>query len=163
VESSGYSTGVQSPGAAAPSSTRHQPLATRYGGFAAFTLIELLVVVAIIAILAGITLAAMGGVNRKTTRDRTKTEIAVIANALESYRSENGQYPPSGPSNTIPRAAIEGYLQTDKIQPSDNGYLDPFGKQYIYIFPAQRNRFGYDLYSTAGEDPSATHKHIGNW
>jgi general secretion pathway protein G len=59
----------------------------------AFTLVELLVVMAVIAILIGISLAAMSGVQDGAARSRARTEIAAISTALESYKLDNGAYP----------------------------------------------------------------------
>ncbi len=69
---------------------------------AAFTLVELMVVVAVIAILAGITIAlskyaVTRGRQVKTGMDRLK-----IQNALEEYRSVYGEYPIVGDSNHYP-------------------------------------------------------------
>ena len=129
----------------------------------AFTLIELLVVVAVIAVLAGITLAAMGGVQQKAARDRAKAEISAIANALEAYRSQNRQYPASLPGNKIPYTDIVGYLSTDRVTVEGNLLKDPFGADYVYRRPGTRNPASFDLYSTAGAAANETNKHIGNW
>jgi prepilin-type N-terminal cleavage/methylation domain-containing protein len=59
----------------------------------AFTLIELLTVIAIIAILAGLVLAAGSGVMAKAARSRAQGEIQAMSTALESYKSDNGIYP----------------------------------------------------------------------
>ncbi|MFM8887797.1 MAG: type II secretion system protein, partial [Chthoniobacterales bacterium] len=61
----------------------------------AFTLIELLVVVAIIAILAGLTLATLGNVNRKGAESRARSEVAALAAAIDAYKLEFGSYPAS--------------------------------------------------------------------
>ena len=128
-----------------------------------FTLIELLVVVAVIAILAGITLGAMGGVQQKAARERTKAEIAAIADALESYRSQRGDYPRLSPGQPVPYDAVGGYLANEKIPVRGNALLDPFGGEYLYAFPGRNNRVGFDLWSTAGAPTNEVHKHIGNW
>ncbi|MGJ3244013.1 MAG: prepilin-type N-terminal cleavage/methylation domain-containing protein [Opitutales bacterium] len=58
-----------------------------------FTLIELLVVIAIIAILAGITIGVSRGVAQKQALAVAKGEMAMLATALEDYRSKRGDYP----------------------------------------------------------------------
>jgi prepilin-type N-terminal cleavage/methylation domain-containing protein len=58
-----------------------------------FSLVELLVVILIIAILAGLTLAAGEGVMNQAARSRAKSEMQAIATALESYKADNGVYP----------------------------------------------------------------------
>src|ERR1043166_659964 len=63
----------------------------RAGG--AFTLIELLIVIAIIIVLAGLTIATMGYVQNKGARSRAEAEIAAMSAALESYKADNGVYP----------------------------------------------------------------------
>lgn len=129
---------------------------------AGFTLIELLIVVAVIAILAGITLAAMGGANQKAARDRTKAEIAAIANALQAYHSQNGEYPPSA-GGLVPYQQIQGYLATERIEVLGTTLKDPFGGDYFYSRPGTRNRVSFDLWSTAGSATNEPNKHIGNW
>lgn len=60
-----------------------------------FTLIELLVVMTIIAILAGLALVSYQGA-RKTARDgKRKADMETIRSALEMYRADNGEYPPT--------------------------------------------------------------------
>ncbi len=59
-----------------------------------FSLIELLVVVAIIVILAGITIGVMVRVNKKRDIDQTRTTLQMIRLKLEDYAAEhNGIYP----------------------------------------------------------------------
>jgi prepilin-type N-terminal cleavage/methylation domain-containing protein len=65
-------------------------LSRRLGGF---SLIELLTVLTIIAILAGLTIAAFSGVQRTALRNRARNEVQAIGSALESYKADNGSYP----------------------------------------------------------------------
>src|SRR6058998_3012423 len=62
----------------------------RYTGF---TLIELVVVFGLILVLSGLVLSTVGYVRKKGARARAETEIAAMAAALESYKSDNGIYP----------------------------------------------------------------------
>lgn len=74
----------------------------------AFTLIELLTVVAIIGILAGITLAVIRGLQVSTDRNKARSDLAVIGNALEQFKAQYGDYPwiSAGPPNTVPNLSI---------------------------------------------------------
>lgn len=67
----------------------------RKNRLASFTLVELLTVMAIIAILAALTLSAASEVMNKAKRSRATTEIQAISTALEGYKTDNGSYPPS--------------------------------------------------------------------
>ncbi|TVP77462.1 MAG: prepilin-type N-terminal cleavage/methylation domain-containing protein [Puniceicoccaceae bacterium] len=69
-----------------------------------FTLIELLMVVAVILILAGITFGISRGVQNAQARAKAKAELAIIAQALEQFKSVHGDYPwaagnPGNPTN----------------------------------------------------------------
>jgi type II secretion system protein G len=61
----------------------------------AFTLIELLIVVAIISILAAIAIPNMLEAQTRAKIARVKAEHRTISTALECYRVDNGNYPPS--------------------------------------------------------------------
>lgn len=141
----------------------------------AFTLIELLVVVAVIAILAGITLAALGGVNEGAARSRARSEITAIANALETYRSQHGSYPSNLVTShagttvtTVPYATISNWYapppgSVDQENTPSAYLTDPYGNAYNYLFPQPARNFAtYDLYS-GGKNPDQTNGWIGNW
>ena len=56
-------------------------------------MVELLTVVAIIMILAGMTVGGLSYYNRKVAEDKTRIQLKLISSALESYHLENGEYP----------------------------------------------------------------------
>jgi len=61
-----------------------------------FTLIELLTVIAIIGILAAITLNVATGVKTRAAISQAKAELSVLSNALEGYKRQYGDYPQTG-------------------------------------------------------------------
>lgn len=71
-----------------------------------FTLVELIIVISIIVVLAGITIAAIGGMNRAAAKKATATRLQFIEQKIEEFRLDNGRYPgvvtPSDPSATAP-------------------------------------------------------------
>lgn len=58
-----------------------------------FTLIELLTVIAVIAILAGILIPAVGVVQNKARKAKTRAQFNQYATALEAFKGEYGFYP----------------------------------------------------------------------
>ncbi len=63
-----------------------------------FTLVELLVVIAIIGLLVGITVPAVIAVRGVFEKGALKFEVNALNDAVENYRSKNGDYPPDGSS-----------------------------------------------------------------
>src|SRR5437773_1695701 len=67
----------------------------------AFTLIELVVVVGLILVLTGLVLSTIGYARKKSARARAETEIAAMAAACESYKSDNAVYPRTSVTDTF--------------------------------------------------------------
>lgn len=67
------------------------------GNSPGFTLIELLVVISIIGILAGFTIPALKAAKRAAILNQTKSEMAQLETAIDSFKAAYGFYPPSNP------------------------------------------------------------------
>src|SRR6266567_4533300 len=102
---------------------RHSSLSVKR----AFTLIELIVVIAIIIVLAGLTLSTMGYVQKKGARARAETQIAAMSAAIENYKADNAIYPRGNAdlSNTTPS-------DTDNLVAQTAG--DPSSYQLASLF-----------------------------
>ena len=66
----------------------------------AFTIVELLIVVTIIALLLGILLPSIAMVRTKAKETAQKAQFATIEMALEAFKQDYGDYPPSDLSGT---------------------------------------------------------------
>ncbi len=67
----------------------------------AFSLIDLLVVIAIIGVLAALTLGVLGPLKVKQQISVTQGELAQMQAAMERYKSTRGVYPPDNPGNPV--------------------------------------------------------------
>ena len=65
----------------------------RNRGQGGFTLIELLVVIAILAILAGVAIFAVGGLNESADKSACLTEKDTINTAIQAFKADQGAYP----------------------------------------------------------------------
>ena len=66
---------------------------------------------AIIAILAALTLGAAGPAMAKASRSRAASEIQGMCNALERYKTDKGIYPTGDPGLTVPYSGNPGAYQ----------------------------------------------------
>ncbi|MDP7008749.1 MAG: prepilin-type N-terminal cleavage/methylation domain-containing protein [Phycisphaerales bacterium] len=83
-----------------------------------FTLVEILVVIAIIAILAGILLSALGGVQESAKKTKTESLMQAFARACDMFALDHGRYP-----GLLPESAIDGV----HITSMQNALLDLMG------------------------------------
>lgn len=83
---------------------------------AAFTLVELLTVVAIIAVLAALTLSAGSAVMNKAARNRAASEIQAMSGGLEAYKTDNGIYPAASNLVTTTYTGNDGSLTAGLYQ-----------------------------------------------
>lgn len=132
----------------------------------AFTLIEVLVVIAVVAVLAAITLSISSGARDKAAQDRARSELAVLSTALERYRAVYGAYPqdeqdptallqalsgnrtPSGGVDTrAPFITLAGLVLSD----AEDAMVDPWDQPYVYVPFNSGVRKGFRLYSI-GQD-----------
>lgn len=121
---------------------------------AGFTLIELLVTIAIIATLAAIVAPALFGNVGQARQNAARSQIQILALALDAYRVDNDAYPTTDQGlDALRTFPVVGdppknwrgpYLR--QIVP-----LDPWGKPYAYLAPGLSNPNGYDLF-TLGKD-----------
>lgn len=135
----------------------------------AFTLIELLTVISIIGILAAIAFGMMGGVKKKAAISRARTELTVLAQALDAYRLAYGDFPQESKSESMLQALIgkidpkgkafssqrktlielsKFTLSPENTDPFKNAQVtlvDPWDRPYIYYY--------YQIPSTTGGNP----------
>jgi len=116
---------------------------------------------AVIAILAGLTLAGLGGAQAKGARDRTAAEVAALANAIERYKNQNDMYPPPQ-GETLRFSDIGMYMPASPNAVSGENLLDAYGNPYRYRLPGQVNIATFDVFSQ-GQNADNTNDDIGNW
>lgn len=127
-----------------------------------FTLMELLLVLVILGVLAALVIPKFTGRSEQARETAAKADIASIKLAINTFEIDNGRYPTTdeglGALITKP-ANVSGWRQ-----PYLDGGMpkDPWGNEYQYRYPGQRNPQGFDLWSF-GPDGRESEDDIGNW
>lgn len=132
-----------------------------------FTLIEMIVVIVIIATLAAVVAPAIMTNVGDAKSAAARSQIELLALALDAYRLDNDRYPPTDAGLGALRA-----LPTIGEAPRNwrGPYLrravpaDPWSRPYVYLAPGTENSAAYDLYSLGrdgrvggtGEDADVT-------
>jgi general secretion pathway protein G len=114
-----------------------------------FTLVELMVVIFIVGLLTTIVVINVLPSQDKAMVQKAKADIAILSQAMETYRLDNLAYPDAGqglnalvtPPVTAPGARTEGYI---KKLPND-----PWGRPYQYAVPGKTGAF--DIYSLGAD------------
>ena len=142
------------------------PAATRPAGF---TLVELLTVVAIIMILAALTIAALSYFNRKSAEDKCRVQVKLIERALEEYKLDNGAFPLNEKSDgTGASTVLVKSLYTDCVTNKSTIYMPQFdinsqgGQKWIDKAGKLTDGFGYEFryrcFDTTKEGSAAMQK-----
>jgi general secretion pathway protein G len=115
-------------------------LAERAGGTVkGFSLLEIMVVITIMTMIMGAVGVGVMSYLDKSKIKQARIDISTISNALDLYKTEFGRYPDS--EDGLSRLVEEKILKEKKIP------KDPWGNDFIYIYPGSNNEDGFDLYS----------------
>jgi general secretion pathway protein G len=134
-----------------------------------FSLIEIMVVLVIIGLLVSIVAPNVLNQADSARVQKVQADYSAIDTALSMYRLNNFTYPTG-------EQGLEALIDKPTIDPIPNnwkkgGYLkdlplDPWGRPYLYLSPAEFSEAAYDIYSlgadgvTGGEDQNSD---IGSW
>jgi len=115
-----------------------------------FTLIELLAVLAVMGLILGLVAPRMVVISNEAKLKANDIQIAHLKSAVRAFHSVYGRYPstregldalvhPSSPSIALDWKGP--FLEADEVP------KDPWGRDYVYLYPGERNTYGFDLYS----------------
>jgi len=120
-----------------------------------FSLLEIMVVITIMTMIMGAVGVGVMGYLDKSKMKQAKIDIVTISNALDLYKTEFGRYPES--EDGLSRLVEEKILKEKKVP------KDPWGNDYIYIYPGSNNDDGFDLYSFGPDGKEGGNDDIVNW
>ena len=130
----------------------------------AFTLIELLLVLVILAILAAVVVPKFTSRSEQARQSAAKTDIANLGTSLDAFEVDAGRYPTSEEGLSALMA------QPSNVKTWSGPYIkggqipkDPWGNAYVYRYPGQNNKNGYDLFSMGPDGKEGGGDDIDNW
>ncbi len=132
-----------------------------------FTLIELLVVIVILGILGGLVVPRIADRPEQAREVKAQMQMEELSSALKQFKIDNGFYPTTEqglqalvekPSTVFGGREARNYPQ--------GGYLDkipedPWGNEYIYIYPGEHGDF--DIVSPGPDGEAGTDRDIVSW
>lgn len=127
-----------------PSADRihNRPGPARRGVGAGFSLVELLIVIAIIALLLGILLPAIGLVRNKAKAARAEAQLHDLGNAARSYQQDFGAYPGYLPETTISENTWNEFPCADNMAVAMLGGVESGGSYTIEGTPIDPGQVG---------------------
>jgi len=137
----------------------------RSGGF---TMLEVLLVIAILVILVSLILPDLIGRRETALVGAAKIQLKTIEDALEFFKTDIGRYPTT--DEGLEALRDKSQLQDDELAKKwlkpylKKGELkDPWGNEYNYVCPGQKNEDGFDLWSNGPDGQEGTDDDIKNW
>ncbi len=118
-------------------------LAARAAAPRGMTLIEILVVIVILSLIATAVAVNVVGRAASARHERAKTDVQRIASdGVEAYKVMRGRYPTT-------EEGLKLLIDEKFLKPNDkDGKLkDPWGREYIYLYPGQAHPDSFDVKS----------------
>jgi general secretion pathway protein G len=114
-----------------------------------FSLVELVVVVLILGILAAVAAPRMFDTANDARQNGTKQSLAVIRDAIELYKSQNGSFPPAATLATALKPFIKGQFPAVQIGANQNATVAASTQNPIAS--AEAGTAGWAYNQTTGE------------
>jgi general secretion pathway protein G len=121
------------------------------------TLIEILVVVTILGIIAGIIGINVVNALDDAKKDTAKVQLKNISDTLELYKIKFSRYPTTAEGLSALTKPPEGKKPLIDTVPKD-----PWGNEYIFVCPGQKNPAKFDLQSKGPDGVADTEDDIRN-
>ncbi len=126
-----------------------------------FTLIEVVVVIVILVMLASIATPLYFRHVRTAKISTAKTQIKLLEQALMDLKLDTGNYPESLDALTE---------NVDQVEKWDGPYIkpnvpkDPWGNDYVYVFPGEHGDFDLSSYGADGQPGGeGENADLNNW
>jgi len=129
-----------------------------------FTLMEMLIVLSIIALLMGMVIYHLTGINETAQKQKVQSDLLGFKEMLAAYQLESGTLPTTEQGLKVLwiKPTIEPIPQHWRAM-LESETLDPWGHAYQFRNPGKHNPDRYDVFSMGPDGLPDTGDDIGNW
>ena len=101
------------------------------------TLIEIMVVITILGLIAAAVAVNVVGQLSDAKIKQARTDLHTLGNCLDLYKVDKGRYPST-------EEGLQAVVAAGKCKA---GLRDPWGRDYVYMYPGQLHPEGFDVKS----------------
>jgi general secretion pathway protein G len=121
------------------------------------SLLEIMVVITLIGLVTAAIGVAVIGQLGEGQRDAARNQAYEIAKSLDIYKLQNSRYPSTSQGLAVLASPPKGKPIMDSIP------QDPWGNDYIYLIPGQKNATKFDIRSKGNDGIEGNEDDVGNW
>ena len=121
------------------------------------SLLEIMVVITLIGLVAAAVSVAVMGQLEQGEIDTARNQSFEIGKSVELYKLQNGSYPTTAQGLQALTSPPRGKPLMERIP------KDPWGEEYIYVIPGQKNPSKFDVRSKGPDRQEGTEDDTGNW
>ncbi len=105
------------------------------------TLIEIMVVIVILGLIASAVAVNVVGQMSKARIDTAKNDVRKVSEGVDTFKVLKGRYPTT-------EEGLGVLIKENILKPNKDGkLLDPWDKEYVYLYPGQAHPDSYDVKS----------------
>jgi general secretion pathway protein G len=123
----------------------------------AMSLLEIMVVITLIGLVTATIGVAVINQLGKGQADAARNQAYEIAKSLDIYKLQNGSYPTTAQGLGVLKNPQKGKPIMDDVP------KDPWGNEYIYVTPGQKNPTKFDVRSKGNDGIEGNEDDVGNW
>ena len=121
------------------------------------SLLEIMVVITLIGLVTAAIGVAVINQLGEGQKDAARNQAYEIAKSMDIYKLQNGSYPTTA-------QGISALTNPPKGKPiMEAAPKDPWGNDYIYTIPGQKNPSKFDVRSKGSDGVEGTEDDVGNW
>ena len=121
------------------------------------SLLEIMVVITLIGLVAAAVSVAVMNQLEKGEMDTARNQAFEIGKSIELYKLQNGSYPSTAQGLQALASPPKGRPLMERVP------KDPWGEDYIFTIPGQKNPSKFDVRSKGPDRQEGTEDDAGNW